>query len=232
MDPAASTPTTDHPTEDAQFYRATLHALIEQGADLARQIHAEPTTKPTAKAQPFDKTARGVRRNIYLARLVTTPPAAANPRPRAAARQQIIRQVEDVIQRQAEPGEEAAYEAELAERLADPDLDEDLTDRPLAEIITDITRDLGLAHVPGAHHPWKRRTPTEIRYLRAQAKLRCEEDDRPLPGVQGTASPGLNATPTPPKPPAHPSQTATQQPPPSSPPPRTSATTPATHDPP
>ncbi len=190
----SSTPTLPDPAdrasqrdEDTQYYRQVLHELIEIGTDLARALHrqaapesnnqpnsassAEPASDPTIA---FDRIARTLRRTIALARKLTdpAPPRAAERRAdrsnecRLAARKQIIREVEDTIQRRSNGAE--ALHAEFYERLDDPDLDDDLDQRPVAEIIKDICRDFGIEHFPGTH-PWKRRTPQDVRDLCARA---------------------------------------------------------------
>jgi hypothetical protein len=141
-----------------------------------------------ALAAAFDRIARAVRRSIALARSLAEPmqPAKDPAQHRGAARKRILREVEDAIQRAApgfdhaaddEPGADAAgaddasadtLTAELHDRLDAPDLDDDVSSRPVADIITEICRDLGLAALPGAH-PWKRRTPKDLEQLCARA---------------------------------------------------------------
>ncbi len=179
---------------DLHGYRHVLHDLIDMGADLARLLHGQAAAQAARQAaqqdagQPpppapdalisitaaFDRIARAVRRSIALAcSLDAVQPANDPARHRAAARKRILRTVEDSIQRTSQddgPGsaEAEALAAELHDRLDAPDLDDDLTTRPVAEIITEICRDLGLASLPGAH-PWKRRTPADIEQLCARA---------------------------------------------------------------
>ena len=144
-------------------------------------------------AAAFDRIARAVRRSIALARSLADPvPPARDPaQHRAAARKRILREVEDAIQRtapasgQTAPSHAApngsdadasdaaddsaeALTAELHDRLDAPDLDDDISRRPIADIITEICRDLGLAALSGAH-PWKRRTPKDLEQLHARA---------------------------------------------------------------
>ncbi len=169
--------------EDAQYYRQVLHELIEIGTDLARAVHRQATSAHSAEAAPagtpqpdstiaFDRIARTLRRTIALARKLSEParPASAerSTERRLAARKQIIRAVEDTIQRRTDGAEAEALHAELRERLDDPDLDDDLDQQPIADIIASICRDLGIEHFPGTH-PWKRRTPQDVRDLRARA---------------------------------------------------------------
>ena len=61
-----------------------------------------------------------------------------------------------------------ALTAELHERLDGPDLDSDITSRPIADIVAELCRDLGIAP-PAGPHPWKRRTPADIAALCARA---------------------------------------------------------------
>lgn len=200
---AANQTAPGQPAADPHSYRDVLHSLITMGTDLARLLHQQATAQaqaaPSAPGpQPvpsltpealitlttaFDGIARTIRRSIALAgtldrpRLPTRNPAHA----RTAARQRIIREVEDAIQRASHAAEHAWPEdgsdttvsaadlqAELRERLDAPDLDDDLTTRPVAEIITEIRRDLGLA-APSGTAPWKRRTPADLAVLRARA---------------------------------------------------------------
>jgi len=170
---------------DTQFYREVLHDLIIMGTDLARIVHAQAAAAPQPAPQPpapnpapppdltipFDRIARAVRRSVALARTLSDPaPPARDPaQHRAAARKRLIREVEDTIQRTADEGDHAeTLNAELRDRLDAPDLDDDLTNRPVAEVITEICRDLGLDAFPGTH-PWKRRTPADIAQLCARA---------------------------------------------------------------
>ncbi len=179
---------------DAQYYREVLHGLIDIGAGLANFLHQQaaaqaqsphqaPATHPAPPPAPapttlttitaaFDDTSRSVRRCIALARSLTQPAPLPNhsAQHRAAARQRILREVEDTIQRTNNPGSDHAesLQAELHDRLDAPDLDDDLTTRPITEIITEIRRDLGIASLPGVH-PWKRRTPADIHQLQARA---------------------------------------------------------------
>jgi hypothetical protein len=175
----------DRRTQDASYYRGILHDLIDRGADLARLVHEQAKTQaesasPDTAPDPapaidavtaFERIARAVRRSILLAQKLDEPvlaPAAHAPGHRQASRRRIIRAVEDTIQRHAADHEAASLHAEFLDRLDSPDLDEEIEDRPVAEIIADICRDLGLAAPPGTH-PWKRRTPADIATLCARA---------------------------------------------------------------
>ena len=153
--------------EDVQFYRRFLHVLIEVGVQQAQDVQQRENTTVAQAANAYGQIAQGVRRCIMLARQVTDP--APDPaQHRTAARQRIIRTVEDTIQREATDDDAEALEREFAERLDAPDIDDDITQRPIDEIITEICHDLGLGAALG-YHPWKRRTPADIVALRARA---------------------------------------------------------------
>ena len=167
--------------------QAAAHVVQQAAAPLAQQAQpvtdAQPAPQPAPASEAlislalaFDRIARSVRRGILLARSLARPvqpapdPALVSAQARAAARRQVIRAVEDAIQRPdrgASDGPETLH-AELHERLDGPDLDDDISTRPAADIIAEICRDLGLAALPGTR-PWKRRTPGDIRQLCAEA---------------------------------------------------------------
>jgi hypothetical protein len=163
-----------------QTHRDALNELIAMGMDLARLVHqhAKSQAEATPDAPPdpdlitaFERISRAVRRSIVLSRKLAEPvaPAADHaPERRAAARRRIIRAVEDTIQCFAEDTDAASLHAEFLDRLDGPDLDDDVDHRPVADIIADICRDLGLAALPGTH-PWKRRTVEDIATLCARA---------------------------------------------------------------
>jgi hypothetical protein len=199
--------------EDAEYYREVLHELIELGADLARAVHrqaatTQPVTAPEHEdaSQPapaqapasdptiaFDRIARAIRRTIALARTITEPASPSTAQGahqrRLSARKRIIRDVEDAIQRRASGAEADALHAEFSERLDDPDLDDDIDGQPVADIIAAICRDLGIAALPGTH-PWKRRTPRDVRDLCARAAGPRTPQPRPArPKARPTAPP-------------------------------------------
>ncbi len=143
---------------------------------------AQPPAQVAAIAAAFDRVARGVRRSILLARhIAATPvPAAADPAGRrTVARGQIIRDVEDAIARTARGKEAGTLHAELLDRLDAPDLELALAHRPVADIVADICRDLGLDNCLGAR-PWKRRTPTDVERLVARAAARPGDPRQPV----------------------------------------------------
>ena len=179
---------------------------------LALQSSA-PATQGTATLIPlaaaFDQIARAVRRSITLARSLDRPlPPTRDPaHHRTAARQRIIRDVEDRIGRATDPdacdtsATAADLHAELRDRLDAPDLDDDLATRPTPDIIAEICRDLGLAALPGTD-PWKRRTPADIRMLctRAAATNRPGAAPQPTPSTPDPAPAGPPPSPAPSRP--------------------------------
>ena len=189
-DHPADHPPADHTQADALYYRDVLHQLIDMGLDLARQLHQQATT-PTPDAAPdpafavaFDRISRAIRRTVALARSLAEPPAAEHAAPgtathRILARKRVIREVEDAIQRTRDGRESDLLHTELRERLDSPDLDDEIANRPLADIIADICRDLGLAAPPDIS-PWKRRTPADLIELRA---LAAEPPAQPPPAA-------------------------------------------------
>ena len=181
--------------------------LITLGVSFARHIHDRTTGQPSSDfvpaAKAFEHISRGTRKAILLGRHLDAPLRTR----RVAARKQIIRAVEDSIQRRAEDDEEAeTLQVELLDRLDTLDLEEDLADRPVADIITDILRDFGLAHIPGANHPWKRRTPADVAELAARANEQVCRGRPSSAGVQGQ-SPWPDVTPPPTATPASPAET-------------------------
>ncbi len=160
--------------EDAQLLRAVLLEMIEAGLDHVRigVAHAKSRAldgqaDPAADSIAYDRTTRAVRRNIMLIQRLHDPAAARAARNRTAARKRILRDVEDTIHREA-PDRQDTLQPELLDRLDRLDLEEELDLRPVAEIITDICRDLGIAS-PSQSPPWKRRTPADLDLLHARA---------------------------------------------------------------
>jgi hypothetical protein len=167
--------------------------LHEQATAQAQAAQQDPRPQPAPAPAPcapvpdtlatitaaFNCTVRAVRRGILLAHSLARPiqPAPDPARHRADARKRILREVEDTIQRPGSDGRSGpalpadlqdSLRAELRDRLDSPDLDNDITGRPVADIITEIRRDLGLDAFPGTR-PFARRTPDDIRQLCAHA---------------------------------------------------------------
>ena len=177
-------PAEPQPQDNTAHYQQVLRGLVDMANDIARLLHQQtlrqaeaanaalpppPATTPFPDpAASFDRIARTIRRTILLAQRLDQkldqPPARTN---RTAARKRILREVEDVIQRNAKPAERPSLNAELLDRLDAPDLEDDIDIRPLDDIIDDIVHDL---RVTGAYaRNWKRRTPAEVETLRIRA---------------------------------------------------------------
>ena len=203
----------------ANVARLLHDQAVQQAAAPATPNPAQPPPTPQPAPPPnpllaiaaaFDGASRNVRRCIALARSLDRP--APNPAPtRTAARKRILRAVEDAIHR-ATPDPEAhntdghadadvlrnERQAELLDRLDSPDLDDDLTHRPVPDIIADLCRDLGLAAQPG--QPWPRRTPADIALLRARAATHPGTRQPGATHQTPTTQPQTPDSPTPPKP--------------------------------
>lgn len=93
--------------------------------------------------------------------------------------------------REAGGAEAEAFYGELSERLDAPDPDDDIRDRPVADVVAYICRDLGLLTLLG-NDPWKRRTPAEVATL--WARVAKPSAARP-PGMGATS--GLAVVPPP-----------------------------------
>lgn len=170
----------------ADFARL-LHSQALLQAQPAPQPGQPPATHPKPAPAPspapgtlvdlaaaFGTISRAVRRCIMLAQALANPKQPAAPandpaRHRTAVRKRIIREVEDAIHRTANEGASAErLTAELRERLDAPDLEDDINSRPVADIIRELCRDLGLFSAPNDPQ-WKRRTPAIIEQLCARA---------------------------------------------------------------
>ena len=182
MHPSPSEPTHSAPSEaeqDRQFHREVMNEAIAAGSELLwavrklaqKAVDAAELAAAQDFALDYDRITRSMRRSVALVRTLSEPvkdASTAAQRRQVVARQRVIRDVEDVIQRHAEPEDEAELTEELFERMDRPEFAEDIDDRPVAEIITEICRDMGLEGLPGTQ-PWKRRTPADIALLCARA---------------------------------------------------------------
>jgi hypothetical protein len=183
-----------------RYFGRVLRHLVEVGDELVEMVHREsrqiaqaqaereagildpqtaPSPGPSSGPQSdllgaYERVTRSMRRSIMLYRKLVEAKKSPSAQHRIAARKKIIRDVEDAIQANAEPGEEEKLHAEFLERLDRPELDNEIASRGIAEIVTDITRDLGIAGLYDAH-PWKRRTPHDIAILNAWAEKRAGE---------------------------------------------------------
>lgn len=148
-----------------------------------------------APAQPaaLERAGRGLRRAVLLKRHLLEANPTSPAQRRTSARKRILRQVEDTIHREVKGERAERLRAELLDRLDSPDLEDEIDDRPVEHVITDILRDLGIAGQPGVRPPWKRRTPDHIAILHARAA-------RP-PGASASAIPDpISPDPIPPDP--------------------------------
>ena len=169
------------PPGHAQHLTAFLNEFIEGTMVIARElvagVQAQTTAPPETKlgatteaANAYDKLGRCLRHSIMLVQRLDDPAPARPAQPLAAPRRQFLRKVEDVIHRQVpEPRERERLQAELLERLAMPELDDDIESRPVADIVDEHCRDLGIAARPPGTRPDKRRTPADIALLCARA---------------------------------------------------------------
>jgi hypothetical protein len=151
---------------DLTPHQAVLNRAIDFGDRLMRLTveQAEAATLPVEKAAAaYDRVTRSIRKSIWLVGKLAAPAHT-----RIAARKQIIRDVEDAIQRHAEPEDVETLHEELLDRMDTAELEADIATRPVEAIIADITRDLGLDATPFCH-PWKRRTPADLAELHARA---------------------------------------------------------------
>jgi hypothetical protein len=147
--------------------------MLDIGSEMAEiltyQIRSQIEDPEAARAtvSAYATLAQSVRRTIMLHEKLGQP--KKNPARRILVRRRIIRDVEDAIAREARsPAEQETLHAEFIERLDRPDLEEDIADRPAAEIITDICRDLGVADLSDGH-PAMRRSPHDIAILNLRA---------------------------------------------------------------
>ncbi len=184
---------------ETQVHRQTLHDLIEKGADLARQLHAQAiaTAAQQAKAKPlrlvteappapppgpdalikiaadFDRVASAVRRSIMLAQSLDQPvqPAHGPAQHRPAASKRIVRAVEEAIQGPADNPDCDDPETLHAELLDRMDAP-DLDDEIADRPVPDIIKDIRRDLGLAAlpgTRPRKRRTAADIAGLHARA---------------------------------------------------------------
>jgi hypothetical protein len=185
-----------HPTPEdlagTSRHRARLDELIELGTDFARDIRAQARTQPDAipeLATAFDRVARAVRRSIALCQHLDDPPRQAAVK-RTLARKKIIRRVEDDIGGMAVSPEHAESLREaLRERMDEPDLDDDIANRPVGEVLDEIIRDLGMADDCGMNL-WLPRGPAELAALRELAAKPTPPEKPAPPGP--TAPPRIH----------------------------------------
>jgi hypothetical protein len=182
IDPTPAEPETQgDQAQRTQRHLRVLDEMVEISLDVMRQVqtlvHAEVETaiRRDQPAREFtvalERVSRTIRRTILLAQKIAQPakaPAVHPVKDRVAARKQIIRTVEDLIDRDAPADEAESLHAELLDRLDSPDLEYDIANRPVEDIIVEMRRDLGLAAQAG-----KRRTPEDVALLHARASAPC-----------------------------------------------------------
>jgi len=159
---------------DLEQCRQVLRNLLEVGNEIAVMLARQALSQENAPAEAqkaaasYNAVAQSLRRTVMLQEKLAKPRKTSVNR--VAARKRIIRDVEDAIESQAEPDEQETLRAEFLERLDSPDLEDDINARPLADIIADICRDLGVgaAALPDTN-PFKRRIPHDIAILNARA---------------------------------------------------------------
>ncbi len=141
----------------------SVRLLLATGDQLIRGLAAQEAPA-SEKIEDFERLSRTVRRTVLLARHLADRPARDRAAAKSQARRQIIRGVQDAIGRARQPQERVnSLNDELYERLEAPELDEELENRPIHEIISEIRRDLGLD--PSS----PRRSPADIAKIAAIA---------------------------------------------------------------
>ena len=166
-------PTPD-PSADPDDIAAIFEEMVHVGAHLARNLRDLPPLLGQDLAQDFHTITRAMRQCALVAQKLREQPAPAprqaapSPPSRAAAREKIARAVQDAIDTHAADRAEALH-VELLERLESAELAEDLGNRPIAEIIQEICRDLHAVARCEAKQ-FRRRTPDDVRDLRAVAR--------------------------------------------------------------
>ncbi len=179
-------------TDPAPNDQTLLDALRQTGLRLTRAIDAslDEDRTPAELADlsaAFERTGRGVRRTIAFCYHLAKP--ARDPAKHTAARRQIIRAVEDAIERSETRADPESLRSELHERLETTEFDEDLDHLTPDEAIEQILRDFGLANVPFTP-PYPRRTPAQIVAIAARAA------GQPAPAEPQPGNPYDEAAPT------------------------------------
>ncbi len=181
-----SFPSDAHPAHTTAHSRAVLQELVEIGGALANAIHGvialrSPELSRASLVQlanAFELVTNSMCRNILLDQKLAEPPPSPTAR-RAAIRQRIIQEVERAIRRRTSGAAADALCAEMLEHLEVIELAEDFTS-PVAEIIRDMCRDLGVAGRPGDRR-WQRRRPADLAELYERAARVPPGTYRPAP---------------------------------------------------
>ena len=185
-----------HPsTPDA--IAALITRALHVGAELTERLLDLPPDSPRNPAADYADINRAMRQAALLLQRLADPAEHRDAR-RIAARQHIIRAVEDAIHQHGRDRDPDALRAELLERLRDETLDADLDRRPTPDIVAGLCRDLGLVPYDDARRH-KRRTPEDVAELRA---LAATLTPKPQPKLQPKPQP--KPQPAPPAPPLPP----------------------------
>ncbi len=167
--PLSSCQACDQRAAETDVCRSALMELVGIGMEMARLVRDEAKEGQAAEAAvAFDRVARAVRRTVRLKQWLDQPVPGRDAGARVAARVQIIRAVEDTIDRRVGEAEAEPLHAELLERLDGLDVEDDIGRRPVGEIVAEICRDLGVGNLPGVR-PWVRRRPADVAVLQARA---------------------------------------------------------------
>jgi nucleotide-binding universal stress UspA family protein len=157
-------------SELAEMAMELARITLDQARRLA-EANAAPETvaqQLPALTRGFDRLARTIRLTSALEQKFEHDKAAFSSEPRrTAARQQVIRRAEDMIELRAEPAEREHLLADLYERLDDPGFDLDLALREVGEVIDEVCRDLGVGPVKPNYG--KPRPPAALRVMQARA---------------------------------------------------------------
>ena len=116
-----------------------------QAVDAVTTAMAQAVPRTEILARALDWLSRSVRRTIALSKRMQSgwPRAAADDR-QAMLRRQVARGVGDQIRQQADGEAAERLFDELAERLDDPALAEEIQTLPVEQVVRRLCRDLGL----------------------------------------------------------------------------------------
>ncbi len=124
-----------------------------QSFDTAATALAQAAPRVERLALAMDRLARAVRRTTALRRRMQAGwPRIADDHP-AMVRRQIARDVAETIRRDTDDETAERLFDDLAERLDDPALADDIQTLPVEEIVRRICRDLGLTQAPSPPNP-------------------------------------------------------------------------------
>ncbi len=117
-----------------------------QGMDALNAAMADGVKRVEVLARAFDRVSRSVRRSVALMRRIEAGwPRAKSDDRTAMMRRQVARGVAEAIRQQTDGEATERLFDELAERLDEPSIEQDIDVLPVDEIIRRVCRDLGLA---------------------------------------------------------------------------------------